>query len=111
MTAVFCSSSIFILPVGRVLRETPRGTPQWQDDLMLAGLQEPFSARAANRVLRSFVASYTSVRRKTLACCAEFKAGASKPELAKRYGIGLKSVKKVLRAAGARKRSRYDTQT
>ncbi len=30
---------------------------------------------------------------------AAFKAGASKPELAKRYGLGLKSVKKVLRAA------------
>jgi hypothetical protein len=39
-----------------------------------------------------------------------FRIGAPKQVLAERYGIGMKSVKKVLRQYGARKRSRYDVE-
>lgn len=39
---------------------------------------------------------------------AEFKAGTPKHELAKKYGIGMGSLKKLLREAGVKKRSRYD---
>lgn len=39
---------------------------------------------------------------------AAFKAGSSKPELDKRFGIGLRSVKKILREHGVKKRSRYE---
>lgn len=41
---------------------------------------------------------------------AAFKAGTPKHELAKQYGIGLGSVKKLLREHGVKKRSRYDIQ-
>lgn len=37
-----------------------------------------------------------------------FKLGAPKQALAERYGIGLRSVKKILRQCGVKKRSRYD---
>ena len=41
---------------------------------------------------------------------AAFRTGTPKHELAKRYGIGMKSVRKLLREAGVRRRSRYDIQ-
>jgi hypothetical protein len=39
---------------------------------------------------------------------AAFKAGAAKRVLAMRYGINIKSVKKLLRERGVRKKSRWD---
>jgi hypothetical protein len=40
-----------------------------------------------------------------------YKAGASKPELAAQFKIGIGSVKKLPRERGVKKRSRYDSQT
>jgi hypothetical protein len=43
------------------------------------------------------------------ALIASFKAGTPKHALAECYGIGIKSVKGLLREHGVRRRSRYDT--
>ena len=41
---------------------------------------------------------------------AAFKAGTPKHELAKRYGIALRTLKKLLRAHGVKRTSRWDIQ-
>jgi hypothetical protein len=41
---------------------------------------------------------------------AAFKAGTAKHVLAKRYGINLRSLKRLLRDEGVRRKSRFDIQ-
>lgn len=41
---------------------------------------------------------------------AAFKAGTPKHELAKRYGIALRTLKQLLRAHGVKRKSRWDIQ-
>jgi len=74
-----------------------------------AKLEANYTPAAYRRPRNVFVRDRLS-ERDIAALVAAFKASVPKHVLAKRYGIGLKSVKKLLHEEGVKRRLRHDIQ-